>query len=55
MNTFTFIFSIKSDKTDQKEISSQADNESTAYAQFIMGLIKPATLVICKESGRRII
>ena len=55
MNTYTFIYSIKTDKTDQKEISSQADNEGVAYAQFISGLIKPATLVISKETGRRII
>lgn len=52
---FTFIYSVEKNKTDQKEIRVYAPNEGKAYAIFISGLIKPATLVICKETKERII
>lgn len=52
---YTFIYSVKPNQTEQKEIISCAENPDEAYAQFITGLIKPATLVINKTTGRRII
>ncbi len=55
MKRYTFIYSTEVDKTNQKEIISLAQNDSVAYVQFISGLIKSATLVINKTTGRRII
>lgn len=52
---FTFIYSVQADKTQQKEIAVNAKNEGEAYALFIQGLFIPATLVVCKETKRRII
>lgn len=52
---YTFIYSVEADKTNQKQITVFAKNESEAYVIFIQGLIKSATLVINRNTKRRII
>jgi len=55
MKNFTFIYSVELDKTNQKEITVEAENSGIAYAMFVQGLTKSATLVIDKVTGKRII